>query len=113
MPQSLFQIVVGRRVATRDIRGRIIAAIQALGEIEGTEAAAIVAFGGPRAIRRRRLVPVIQPSASQASSVRRALARLRADRIIVDAGRRHRLEICRLRREAELLGGVTLGTLDG
>ena len=108
MPQHLMEVPICSRVANRGLRARIVAAMEALGEIEGTEAVAVAAFGWPQSVRRRRLVRILDPSASQASSVRRALARLRSDRIIVDAGRRRRRKTYRLRRDAELLASLTL-----
>jgi hypothetical protein len=83
--------------------------MEALGEIHGTEAAAIAGYGGPGAVRRRRLIAVIQPSAAQASSTRRALARLKDARIIVGAGRRRRRIAYRLRKDEERLSSLSLG----
>jgi hypothetical protein len=95
-------------VANRVLRPRIIAAINALGLITGPEAA-VAAYGWPNAVKRRRLVRAFEPTASQLSATRRALARLQAEHVIVDAGRRiQRRKVYQLRRDAELLSSLTL-----
>jgi len=108
MPQSFIHPPVGRRVANRALRARILATLGLLGELTSPEAA-LVAYGWPLAVRRRRLVPVIDPTKPQLSATRRALARLKADRIVVDAGRRRRRKVYRLRSDAELWAALTVG----
>jgi hypothetical protein len=109
MAEALSQIETRPRVANRAIRARLVAVLAVLGQIEGTRAAAAAAFD-PRAVRRRRFVSAHEPTASQASSTRRALAKLMAAGVIVGAGRRGRRTVYRLRKDAELFNSLSLGT---
>jgi hypothetical protein len=112
MPRPLFETDHPRRVANCDLRTRIIEGITILGEIEGTEAAAVIGFGWPRAVKRRRLIPVLRPSDAQRSAARRALAKLKAAGIIVGAGRRRRVKVYRLAFVAESFESLRLGDFD-
>jgi hypothetical protein len=112
MPQSFPENPNRRSVANRTIRARLLAALERLGEIEGTDAAAAVAFD-PEAVRRRRMVSKLRPTRSQESSTRRALASLKAAGLVVGAGRRRRLKVYRLASDLEELEGLCLGTFDG
>jgi hypothetical protein len=97
-----------QRVANRHLRDRIVTALGRLGEIVGTDAAAVAAYD-PAAVKSRRLVPTFRPSASQLSSTRRVLAGLKAAQVIVGAGRRGRRTVYRLRKDDQLLNSLSLG----
>jgi hypothetical protein len=71
---------------------------------------AVAAYWSPGLVRRRR---VIDPTVSQMSATRRALGCLTAKGVVVAVGRRRRRKVYQLRRDAELLASLTLGTLDG
>ena len=102
-----------RRVANRAIRARLLAAIEKLGQVEGTDVAAAIAFD-PGAVRRRRIVSKLKPTKSQESSTRRALAGLKAAGIVVGAGRLRRRKVYRLASDLERLDSLCLGTtVDG
>jgi|SRR5882672_11110762 len=110
MSQRLVEIPVRSTVANRRLRARILATLGAVGQLTGPEAA-LVAYGWPRSVRRRRLVPVIEPTVPQLSATRRALARLKAEDVVVAVGRCRRRKVYQLRRDAELLAAVTLGEI--
>ena len=100
------------RPKVANLRTLVVATLGSLGQLTGPEAA-LAAYGGSPALRRRRLFPVIDPTPSQLSATRRVIARLKADRIVVDAGRWRRRKVYRLSHDAELWAALTLGTLDG
>jgi hypothetical protein len=108
MSTLVLEIGGRRRVANRQLRARILKTLELVGQLTSPEAA-LVAYGWPRALHRRRLVPVISPTAPQLSATRRALASLKAEQIIVGAGRRRRLKLYQLRQDAERLGSISLG----
>lgn len=109
MGEALLQDQTSSKVA--NLGATIILTLERLGHVTGPEAA-LVAYGGPRALRRGRLFPVIEPTGAQLSAIRRALARLKAEDVVVAAGRQRRRKIYRLRRDYELLSSISLGTSD-
>jgi hypothetical protein len=101
-----------RTVANRQLRARIIAGLTLLGEIEGSDVAAVIGYGWPGAVRRGRFVRVMRPSPSQWSAARRALAGLKAAGIVVGVGRRRRCMIYRLRADEVRFAALTTGPLE-
>jgi transposase InsO family protein len=112
MPQPDLKFHLLRRAANRQLGARILDAADVLGGVTGPEAA-LAAFGWPSAIRRRRLHPVIQPTATQLSTTRRAIARLMKARVLVaDPIRRMRRKVYRRAQDAALLGSISIGSLN-
>lgn len=100
-----------KMVTNRAIMARLFDALRRLGQIEGTQEAAVFAYE-PRALRHRQLRSTLKPSASQASSTRRVLARLKRAGLIVGVGRRRGLKIYRTAADADRLMELSLGPFE-
>jgi hypothetical protein len=104
--QPLFELGDRRRVANRRLGKRII---ELLGRRGGATSREIA-----RAAYGRRLDSRVPASVSQHSAVRRALARMIREGLVVKMGhRRHGRKLYWRRTDAEALSSLSLGVFDG